>query len=63
MNIKQILGTLFILTVLTCTLFGVLGIWGFIQGDTVYQLVGTLLVVAVGLGVSGSMIDQFFKDK
>ena len=62
MSLKQILGSLFILTVLGCTVLSVLGIWGIIQGDTVWQLVFTLVVVAIGLGVSGGMIDKFFKD-
>lgn len=60
LSVKQVIGVLFILTILACTLLAVLGIWGLVAGDTVYQMIGTLIVVALGLGVSGSMLDKFF---
>ena len=48
---------------MTATILSILGIWGFIDGDTTASLVFTLLVVCAGVGVSGAMIDKFFKDK
>ena len=60
LSVKQYIGVLFILTVLVCTFLAVLGIWGLVSGNTVNQLIGTLVVVAIGLGVSGSMLDRFF---
>jgi hypothetical protein len=52
-----------IFIVLLCTLLGVGGIWGFIEGDTAWQCFWTLVVVAIGLSAASGMIDVFFKDK
>ena len=62
-TVKQMIGVLFILTVLGSTFFAVMGIWGIFASATVWKLVGTLAVVAVGLGVCSPMLDQFFPDK
>lgn len=62
MTIKQAIGTAMILIVMLCTLLGIGGVWGVIKGDTAWQLFGTLVVVAIGLGTSGLMIDRFFRD-
>lgn len=63
MTHKQIIGSCMIFIVLICTLLGVGGIWGFVEGDTAWQCFWTLVVVAIGLGVASSMIDVYFKDK
>lgn len=62
MTIKQAIGCFMILIVMLCTLLGIGGVWGVIQGDTAWQLFWTLVVVAIGCGTSGAMIDRFFKD-
>jgi hypothetical protein len=62
MTIKQMIGTGMIAIVMFCTLLGIGGVWGVIKGETAWQLFYTLIVVAVGLGTSGVMIDRFFKD-
>jgi hypothetical protein len=62
MNTKQIFGSLFVLIILNATFLSVLGIWGVIEGEAVWQMIITLFVLAVGLGVSGRIISMFFKD-
>ena len=62
MKTKQIIGTLMIAIVLACTMLGVAGVWGLIEGDTAWQCFWTLVVVAIGLGTSSGMIDVFFKE-
>lgn len=61
MTVKQIIGSLMILIILACTMLGIGGIWGVIGGDTAWQLFYTLVVVAIGLGTAGGMIDRFFR--
>jgi hypothetical protein len=61
-TIKQSIGFVMVLIIMLCTLLGIGGVWGIIQGETAWQLFGTLVVVAIGLGTSGAMIDRFFKD-
>lgn len=61
MTIKQAIGSLMIMIVLACTVLGIGGIWGVIRGDTAWQLFYTLVVVAIGLGTAGGMIDRFFR--
>jgi len=63
MTPKQTIGSLMILIVLACTLLGVGGIWGFVNGDTAWQCFWTLVVVAIGLGTASGMIDVYFKDR
>jgi hypothetical protein len=60
-TIKKNLGVVFIGIVLACTVLAIGGVWGFIQGETAWQLFGTLVVVAIGLGAAGGLIDKFFK--
>lgn len=62
MSAKQFIGSTLIFTVLGCTILSVLGIWGFLRGDTVWQMISTLVAVAIGLGVSGNLGDKFFRD-
>lgn len=62
--IKKVIGSTIVGIILTSTLLAVLGIWGVVGGDTVWQLLLTLLATAVGLGVSGMVSDTyFFEDK
>lgn len=61
-TIKQALGMLCIITILGATLLSVLGIWGFLPGETAIQCVVTLVITSIGLGAAGSLIDTFFKD-
>ena len=62
--IKKIIGSAIVGIILTSTLLAVLGIWGVVGGDTVWQLLLTLLSTAVGLGVAGMVSDTyFFEDK
>ena len=63
MKIKQAIGTTMIVIVLLCTVLGVCGVWGFVEGDTAWQLFWTLLVVAIGLSAASGMIDVFFSDE
>lgn len=51
-----------IVIVLLCTVLGVCGIWGLVDGDTAWQIFWTLCVVAIGLGTATFMIEIYFKD-
>ena len=61
MKIKKILGTLMAAIILGCTVLGVAGVWGLVEEDVAWRLFLTLIVVAVGLGTSGGLIEKFFK--
>ena len=61
-TIKQMIGVLFILCVLSTTMLAVAGIWGIVSEANAYKMFWTLVSAAIGLGVSGSMLDTFFKD-
>ena len=61
MKIKNILGTLMVAIILGCTVLGVAGVWGLVEEDVAWRLFLTLIVVAVGLGTSGGLIEKFFK--
>jgi len=60
-EVKKSMGILFIGILLACTMLGVAGIWGAIEGDTAWQIFYTLVVCAVGLGTASMMMDNFFK--
>lgn len=62
MTIKQWIALVIIAIILACTMLGIAGVWGLINGDTAWQVFATLLVCAVGLGTAASVIDTFFKD-
>lgn len=62
-TVKQKLGIAFIVIILLCTMLGIAGVWGFIQGETGWQIFSTLVVCAIGLGAAAGMMDVFFKDK
>ena len=61
MDMKQIIGTAMIAILLLCTILGIGGIWGLVEGDTAWRLFWTLIVVAIGLGTSGGLVEKFFK--
>ena len=63
MSIKQSIGVIFILTILLATILTILGIWEVLSGDVTMKLVGTLIVICAGLGVSAGMLDKFFENK
>jgi hypothetical protein len=60
-NIKSKMGVAFVAIVLACTVLGVAGVWGFVSGDTAWQIFSTLVVCAIGLGTSAAMMGHFFK--
>lgn len=62
-TVKQKLGIVFILIILLCTLLGVAGVWGLVEGETAWQIFWTLCICALGLGTAAGMMDTFFKDK
>jgi len=63
MTTKQTIGSLMILIVLLCTILGICGIWGLVNGDTAWQIFWSLVVVAIGLGTATYMIEVYFKDR
>jgi|688.fasta_scaffold657598_2 hypothetical protein len=63
MTTKQWLAMAIIVVILLCTLLGIAGVWGFIDGESVGQLFATLVVCAVGLGTVAHVIDTYFKDQ
>jgi hypothetical protein len=58
--IKKIIGSTIVGTILTSTLLAVLGIWGVIGGETVWQLFLTLIATAGGLSAVGAVADAYF---
>lgn len=59
---RKAIGGMIVGMVLISTLLAVLGIWGLVKGDTVWQLLGTLLATGFGfgLGVAGEVADKYF---
>ena len=60
LDMKQVIGTAMITIVLICTLLGIGGMWGMVESEVAWRVFGTLVVVAVGLGVAAKMIGVFF---
>lgn len=58
--IRKAIGGMIVGMVLASTLLAVLGIWGLVEGDTVWQLLGTLLATGFGLSVAGEVADKYF---
>lgn len=58
--IKNIVGSAIVGIILTSTILAVLGIWGVVGGDVVWQLLSTLLATAIGLSAVGRVTDIYF---
>jgi hypothetical protein len=57
---RKAVGGMIVGVILASTLLAVLGIWGLVEGNTVWQLLGTLLATGFGLGVAGEVADKYF---
>jgi hypothetical protein len=53
---KDIFRFVSVACILGCTVLSILGIWGFIEGETATQSVFSLVVLAIGLTAAGSLI-------
>jgi len=62
MKIRQVIGIVFIVTIIFSTVLGVLGIWEIIDAASTGKLVATAFTLAVGLGTAGTLLDKFFGD-
>lgn len=62
MTILQMFGSIFVAIILACTVLGILGVWGYIKGDTAWRCVWTLVVVTIGLGTASGVLHKFFGD-
>lgn len=60
MKVRQVIGVVFIVTIIFSTILGVLGIWEVINAASSGKLIGTAFVLAAGLGVAGALLDKFF---
>jgi hypothetical protein len=60
MKVRQVIGIVFIVTIIFSTVLGVLGIWEIIDAASTGKLVGTAFTLAVGLGAAGTLLDKFF---
>ena len=61
MKIKKILAASMVAIVLGCTVLGVGGVWGLVEEEVAWRLFWTLVVVALGLGTAGGLMEKFFK--
>lgn len=61
MTPKKIIAIIFTFLILNATFLSILGIWGAIRGESAFQMVATLVILAIGLGSSSNFITSFFE--
>ena len=59
-TVKQAIGAIAALAILLSMIMAILGLWGKMDADTMWKLIGTFVVVAGGCSGATTIIDKYF---